>query len=45
VIAETSWKPDRVSEPEFTAAAIRSGTVFSSRPQARSVMMPVSELT
>ena len=45
VIVFTSWKPDRVSEPELIAAATRSGTVLSSSPQARELMIPVSELT
>jgi len=41
----TSWKPDSVSVPPLMAAATRSGTVLSSRPHARSLMMPVSEFT
>ncbi|MNV92962.1 hypothetical protein D3C71_1876020 [compost metagenome] len=40
-----SLKPDRVSVPLLIAAATRSGTDFFSRPQARSLMMPVSEFT
>ena len=45
VIVLTSLKPERVSVPPLMAAATRSGTDLSSRPQARSLMMPVSELT
>ncbi len=37
--------PDSTSMPPLMAAATRSGIVRCSSPQARSLMMPVSELT